>query len=69
MSEAPQRPLPLRWILPIAVLLALLATACRGGDGGGDGFQVTVPPGTVGSQHVLGSPEAPLELIEYADFQ
>ena len=55
--------------LGLAALLALLATACRSGDGGGGGPQVTVPPGTVGSQHVLGSPQAPIELIEYADFQ
>ena len=58
--------------LVVAALLALLATACRsgdGGDGGGGVPQTTVPPGTVGSQHVLGSPQAPLELIEYADFQ
>jgi hypothetical protein len=59
--------------LVVAALLALLATACRsgdGGDGGGAGVpQTTVPPGAVGSQHVLGSPQAPIELIEYADFQ
>ena len=68
MSEAPQRLVSLRWIVHIAVVLALaVATAC-GGDGcpGGDS---TVPPGTEGSQHVLGSPDAPVELIEYADFQ
>ncbi|MDP2674671.1 MAG: hypothetical protein Q8Q00_07170 [Dehalococcoidia bacterium] len=69
MSEAPQRLLPLRWILPIAVLLALLATACGGGGGGPGSPQITVPPGATGSQHVLGSPQAPIELIEYADFQ
>jgi len=58
-----------RIALIVAVALALLVTACGGGNGGGGVPQVTVPPGTVGSQHVLGSPEAPLELIEYADFQ
>ena len=55
--------------LVVAALLALLATACRSGDGEGGVPQTTVPPGAVGSQHVLGSPQAPLELIEYADFQ
>ena len=54
--------------LVMAALLALLAAACGSGDGGG-GPQITVPPGTPGSNHVLGSPQAPLELIEYADFQ
>jgi len=61
-----------RIALVVAAALALLVTACGSGNGGNDGGgvpQVTVPPGTVGSQHVLGSPEAPLELIEYADFQ
>jgi hypothetical protein len=61
-----------RIALIVAAALALLVTACgsgNGGNGGGGLPQVTVPPGTVGSQHVLGSPEAPLELIEYADFQ
>ena len=61
-----------RIALIVAAALALLVTACGSGNGGdgGDGVpQVTVPPGTVGSQHVLGSPQAPLELIEYADFQ
>ena len=58
-----------RIALIVAVALALLVTACGGGNGGGGVPQVTVPPGTVGSQHVLGSPDAPLELIEYADFQ
>ena len=55
--------------LGLAALLALLATACGGGDGGGEGPQDTVPPAATGSQHVLGSPQAPVELIEYADFQ
>ena len=70
MSEAPQRLFSLRWIVPIAALLALVvATACGGGDGGGEGPQDTIPPAAIGSQHVLGSPQAPVELIEYADFQ
>jgi len=71
MSEAPQRLLPLRWILTIAVLLVLLAISCKSGDSGDGpgGPQITVPPGTTGSQHALGSPQAPIELIEYADFQ
>ena len=69
MSEAPQRLLPLRWILPIAVLLALLAISCKSGGGGPDGPPITVPPGATGSQHALGSPQAPIELTEYADFQ
>ena len=56
-------------VLALAALLALLATACQSGDGGPDGLQITVPPGATGSQHVLGSPEAPVEIIEYADFQ
>jgi len=55
--------------LALAALLALLATACGGGGGGPGGPQTTVPPGATGSQHILGSPQAPLELIEYADFQ
>ena len=70
MSEAPQRLVSLRWIVPIAVVLALaVATACGGDQSSGPGGDSTVPPGAEGSQHVLGSPEAPLELIEYADFQ
>ena len=71
MSEAPQRLVSLKWIVPVAVLLALaVATgACGGDQGGGPGGDSTVPPGTEGSQHVLGSPQAPVELIEYADFQ
>jgi len=53
-----------------AVLALVVATACGGdGGGGGPGGDTTVPPGTEGSQHVLGSPQAPVELIEYADFQ
>ena len=53
--------------LGLAALLALaVATAC-GGDGGVPAGTVT--PAAVGSQHVLGSPQAPVELIEYADFQ
>ena len=67
MSEAPQRLCSLRWIVPIAVVLALLAISCKGGDGGGP--QTNVPDGATGSNHVLGSPQAPVELIEYADFQ
>ena len=58
-----------RIALIVAAALALLATACGSGNGGNGVPEVTVPPGTVGSQHVLGSPVAPLELIEYADFQ
>ena len=74
MSEAPQRLFSLRWIVPIAVVLAVVlalavATACGGDQDGGPGGDTTVPPGTEGSQHVLGSPQAPVELIEYADFQ
>jgi len=58
-------------VLALAALLALVAaTACGGDKGGGPGGpQITVPPGATGSQHVLGSPQAPIELIEYADFQ
>ena len=56
--------------LGLAALLALaVAIACGGDQGGGPGGDSTVPPGTEGSQHVLGSPQAPVELIEYADFQ
>ena len=70
MSEAPQPLFSLRWIVPIAASLALaVATACGGDPDGGPGGDSTVPPGTEGSQHVLGSPQAPVELIEYADFQ
>jgi ABC-type glycerol-3-phosphate transport system substrate-binding protein len=55
--------------LGLAALLALLvATACGGGGGGG-GPPATVTPAATGSRHVLGSPQAPVELIEYADFQ
>ena len=66
MSETPQRLVSLRWIVPIAVVLAL-ASAC--GDGGGGPGDSTATPAATGSLHVLGSPEAPVELIEYADFQ
>jgi hypothetical protein len=52
-----------------AVLALVVATACGGDRGGGPGGDSTVPPGAEGSQHVLGSPQAPVELIEYADFQ
>ena len=52
-----------------AAALIAAATACGGGGGGTGSPQITVPPGATGSQHVLGSPDAPLELIEYADFQ
>ena len=53
-----------------AVLALVVATACGGdGGGGGPGGDSTVTPAATGSQHVLGSPDAPLELIEYADFQ
>ena len=56
--------------LGLAALLALaVATACGGDQDGGPGGDTTVPPSTEGSQHVLGSPQAPVELIEYADFQ
>ncbi len=54
--------------LGLAAVLALV-TACGGDQGGGPGGDTTVPPGAEGSQHVLGSPQAPVELIEYADFQ
>jgi len=70
MSEAHQRLVSLRWIVPVAAalaLLALLAAACKSGDGGGD--NTTVPAGATGSNHVLGSAQAPVEVIEYADFQ
>jgi len=54
--------------LALAVLLALVAaTSC--GSGGGRGPSAIATPAATGSQHVLGSPDAPLELIEYADFQ
>ena len=53
----------------VALLALVVAAACGGGDGGGGGPQGTVPPAATGSQHVLGSPQAPVELIEYADFQ
>jgi hypothetical protein len=56
--------------VPIAAVLALaVATACGGDQSSGPGGDSTVPPGAEGSQHVLGSPQAPVELIEYADFQ
>jgi hypothetical protein len=54
--------------LGLVALLALLAGACNSGGGSG-GPQATVPAGATGSNHVLGSPQAPVELIEYADFQ
>ena len=53
--------------LGLLALLALLAAACKSGDGGGD--KTTVPNGAAGSNHVLGSAQATVELIEYADFQ
>ena len=55
-------------VLALAALLALLAAACKSGDGGG-GPSGNVTPAATGSNHVLGSPEAPVEIIEYADFQ
>jgi len=57
----------------VAVLIALLA---RGGDGdGGDGGDrpVILPsprPADIAQEgHLLGSPAAPVTVIEYADFQ
>ena len=55
--------------LGLAALLALLAAATACGSGGGGGPSPTVTPAASGSRHVIGSPDAPLELIEYADFQ
>ena len=55
--------------LSLAAVLALLAISCKSGDGETPGGDITVPPGAEGSRHVLGSPQAPVELIEYADFQ
>ncbi|HLB27202.1 MAG TPA: hypothetical protein VJN32_06090 [Dehalococcoidia bacterium] len=56
-------------VLALAALLALLAAACKSGDGGDGGPSGNVTPAATGSNHVLGSPEAPVEIIEYADFQ
>ena len=53
----------------LLIVVVLIAAACGGDQGGGPGGDSTVPPGTEGSRHVLGSPQAPVELIEYADFQ
>ena len=59
-----------RIALGLVALLALaVATACGGDQDGVPGGDSTAPPGAEGSQHVLGSPQAPVELIEYADFQ
>ena len=56
--------------LGLAALLALVvATACGGDQDGGPGGDSTVTPAAPGSRHVLGSPQARVELIEYADFQ
>ena len=55
--------------IALAALLALLAVACKGGDGGGGGPSANATPAATGSNHVLGSPDAPVEIIEYADFQ
>jgi hypothetical protein len=50
--------------------LALLAAACGSDGNGSPGATTTAPPATgQGSQHVLGSAMAPLDLVEYADFQ
>jgi hypothetical protein len=57
----------------VAVLIVLLA---RGGDGdggdGGDGRVIVpspIPTEIAQEGHLLGSPGAPVTLIEYADFQ
>ena len=52
-----------------AVLALVVATACGGDQGGGPGGDSTVTPAATGSNHVLGSAQAPVEVIEYADFQ
>lgn len=54
----------------LATALALLAAACGGDGNGSPSATATAPPATgQGSQHVLGSVMAPLNLVEYADFQ
>ncbi len=54
----------------VAVAIVLLA---RGGDDGGGGGPVVLPsprPADIAQEgHVLGSANAPVTVIEYADFQ
>ncbi|MBI2912392.1 MAG: hypothetical protein HYY03_00550 [Chloroflexi bacterium] len=52
------------------LFLALLAAACGSDEDGSPGPTTTaLTPAGQGSQHVLGSAMAPLDLVEYADFQ
>ncbi len=54
----------------VAVVIVVLA---RGGDDGGGGGPVVLPsprPADIAQEgHVLGSADAPVTVIEYADFQ
>ena len=55
-------------LVATALLALAVATACTSdgdNDGDGGGPPVTGP----GSSHILGSPQAPVVLVEYADFQ
>ncbi len=59
-----------------AVVVAVLIVAgalSRGGDGGAGGGPVILPsprpPDTARDGHVLGNADAPVTVIEYADFQ
>ena len=63
------RALPLAWTLA-AVLTMVAAAACAGGPNtGGETTLDGASAAARGSDHSLGSPQAPVLLVEYVDFQ
>ena len=57
----------------VVLTLIVVATLVDGGDDGGGGGPVVLPsprPADIAQEgHVLGSADAPVTVIEYADFQ
>ena len=60
----------MRWPIAWAVGLLALAAACESGGGGDSGTGETPrPTASAGTSHALGAEEAPVVLVDYADFQ